>query len=164
MTSGAWLRRGCAWATLREDCGSSAAAGAAAIRAAVIEIRVRMRQIMPQRTKGSVLRRKTGREAARGHRRVDLALLARLDVLGRQDSHAGLDLRLDQRFLQIAGAVDFDPRPCNQEDGSQHGDHSDDRGNRMLRLGIRSAAEVVVSAGMSHTVWTSGQPPCSKLI
>src|SRR5207247_9797338 len=122
-----------------------------------------MRQIMPQRTKGSDLRRKTGREAARGHRRVDLALLASLDVLGRQDQHAGLDLRLDQRFLQIAGAVDFDPRPCNQEDGSQRGDHSDDRGNRVPGLGMRSAAEVVVSAGVSHTVWTSGQPPCWKL-
>src|SRR3981189_3976979 len=106
MTSGAWLRCGCAWATLRGDCGSSAAAGAAAIRAAVIEIRVRMRQIMPQRIKGSALRRKTGGEAARSHRRVDVALRAGLDVPGRQYRHAGLGLRLPPRLLPIARGRD----------------------------------------------------------
>jgi len=111
---------------------------------------------MPQRTKDPPYGERPVAKRLRSHRRVDLALLAGLHVPGGNAGTPGWACA-STALLQIAGALDFDPRPCNQQDGNVDGQHGDDRGDRMFAPGIRSAA-LGLNAGLSIGIKAPGNP------
>src|SRR5688500_2191413 len=129
MTSGVRVASRCwAWASWKWVLpGSSAKALPATLRhasAADKLVGVCMRQLCLSVNSG----RKAGREPPARHCLVHLAL-AGGSLVPLRDR-----LLADQRAFQVLGAVDFDARPSNQQDGEDYCDHGEDRHDRVLAV------------------------------